>query len=193
MGATSERDLREQEVVKGLLGRGGTVLGIAAMAHARGHRTMVGRWSALSRETRAAVEQVLGVLEQTRDFDIIHCAVMKTMSNEKVVAPPKWAKAIAQDPEILARLGSALNDASVKPALGQGDRALTPRQKGLAAMAVALCRNQDTLLALAESMPEEDASVMMRMARLAQATVAPGEPSSVRGRLRALLKELRGG
>jgi hypothetical protein len=193
MSVTRETDPRVQNVVKGLLGRGGAALGIAAMAHARGHRTMAGKWSALSLEMRAAVEQVLGVLEKSTDLDVVRYAVMKTMSNEQVAAPPKWAKAIVQDPELLAQLGSDLDDALLNAAIGRGGHALTPRQRGMAGMAVALCRNQDTLMALAEGMPGGDGRAMMRMARLAQATVAPGEPSSMRRRLRALLKERQSG
>ena len=189
MGEENETDNREQEVLKGLLGRGGTALGIAAMAHARGHSTSDCKWSSLSREITAAAEQVLWVLEDSPDFDMVHLAVMKAMSEDKVAALPKWALPLGQDPELVTRLGDALDEALLNPAIGSGDRPLTPRLKGLAGVAVALCRNQDTLSALAEKLPKADSRVMVRMARLAGATVGPGEPSSMRARLRAMLKE----
>jgi hypothetical protein len=154
---------------------------------------MVDRWSALSRELSAAVEQVLRFLEETPDFEVVQSAVLKTMSGEQVAAEPKWTRSICRDPEILYRAGGALDDTFLTPALGKRVSKLTPRIKGLAGMAVALCRNQDTISTLAEKLPKEDARLMVRMARLAQATVGPGEPSTMRGRLRALLGELEGG
>ena len=70
-----ERGSPEHEIVKGLLGRGGAILGLAAVAHAAGRRAASGRWSVLSHDIVGAVEQVLLFLENVTDFDIVECGL----------------------------------------------------------------------------------------------------------------------
>jgi hypothetical protein len=56
---------------------------------------------------------------------------------------------------------------------------------------VAFCRSRDTLKAIAGHLPPADADAVLRMSRLAQATVSSGEPSRMRAELKRRLKELK--
>lgn len=184
---------REHDIVKGLLGRGSTALALAAVAHSAGRRASSGEWSVLGLDMVAAAEQVLAFLEKKPDFRIVQRAVTRAVTQESLAAIPGWAKPLCSQPDAFSYLGNSMADVWARPALGSRRQNPSPRLKGMAVTALGFCRNQDTLLALARQLPEEEERVIRRMGRLAQANASPGEPSLARAKIRRLLKEHESG
>lgn len=180
----------DARLAKGLLGRGGAMLTLAAAAYARGHRAGRDKWFALSPQMIASVEQVLFVLEGSVPPGYLAAAVERAMDGHPVTAIPRWARPIADHGDALPELGRALQEPLTAKALPPKTRDLDDRARGLAGLAVAFCRSRDTLKAIAACLPPEDADAVLRMARLAQATVSSGEPSRMRAALKRRLKEL---
>ncbi len=173
--------MSNREAVSRLLGRGGRVLVTAAVAHSRGHRAGASRWNVLSRENIAATDQILRVIEDGVDPRDMAVAIESAMGKEPATAPPSWANRVWDEPGIISEIGAAVGDSILRPAT-VGDR-----EKGLAALAIAICRSMDGAEALAARLPAGDGEQFLRMARLAQATVEAGEPSGMRSRIRVFL------
>ena len=173
--------MSNRDAVSRLLGRGGRVLAIAAVAHARGYRAGANRWNVLSRENIAATEQILRVIEDGVDPRDMAVAIESAMGKEPATAPPSWASRVWAEPDIIPVIGAVVDDPILPLATGDD------REKGLAALAIAMCRSMDGVEALAARLRGGDGEQLLRMARLAQATVEAGEPSEMRSRIRALL------
>ncbi len=167
------------------------MLTLAATARARGRRAARDRWYALCPQMIAAAEQVLLVLEGGVAPELLTVAVQKAMTDEPVTAVPKWALPLTEHPESIALLGKDIDQRLIRAALPSETPSLDEHSIGLAALAVAFCRSQDSLRALAGHLPEGDARTVLRRARLAQATVSAGEPSKTRGELKRRMRELR--
>ena len=153
----------------------------AAVAHARGYRAGANRWNVLSEENIAATDQILRVIEDgvaPRDMAV---AIESAIEKKPATAPPSWANRVWAEPDVIPEIGAAVDDSILPSAAGDD------REKGLAALAIATCRSLDGAEALAVRLPGEDDEKLLRMARLAQATVEAGEPSEMRSRIRALL------
>ncbi|MCP4604002.1 MAG: hypothetical protein GY847_26355 [Proteobacteria bacterium] len=176
-----------------LLGRGSKILGLAALAHARGQRAGTGPWHTLSKEIVAASEEVLEALEQEPDPTLLEAVIRAAMAPNPATAAPTWAETLWRDPLALSRVGTAVDSERLAPALGPKCNNSSDRQKGLAALAVALSRSIDGLRALAENLPEEDRDAVVRMASLAAVVVEPGEPTRMRADIRKIIKEEIGG
>ncbi len=180
---------RQRRVAR-LLGRGGQALGLAATAHARGQRGGRGPWYVLAPETIAAAEQVLVALEEGGDPESLELAVGAAMATAPATAAPSWAAASWSAPGALDRIGRAVTDAAIAPALPHRSASaadLDDRARGLAALAVALGRSVDGVQALAARLPAADGRLLLRMAGVAGARVAPGDPSRMRAWLKAEL------
>ncbi len=179
--STSNRD-----AVSRLLGRGGRVLVTAAVSHARGARAGATRWNVLAPENVAATEQILRVIEDGVDPRDMAVAIESAMGEKPATAPPSWANRVWAEPDVISKIGAAVDDPILSHRTG---RASTPtdREKGLAALAIAMCRSMDGAEALAARLCKGDGEQLLRMARLAQATVEAGEPSGMRSKIRALL------
>ncbi len=184
---------REHDIIKGLLGRGSGTLALAAVAHTAGRRSASGAWAVLGLDIVAAAEQVLAFLEKGPDFQIVQRAVTRAITQESPAAIPPWAKPLYEQPDAFSFLGNTVDDVWALRALGPRRKNPSPRLKGMAIAALAFCRNQDTLTALARQLPEEEERAIRRMARLAQANTNPGEPSAARAKIRRLLKERESG
>jgi len=152
-----------------LLSRGGRILGLAAVAYARGQRAGTGPWYALPAETVAAVEEVLLVLENEEDPELLEAVVCAALSPEPSTAAPSWAEPLWRDPAALTEVGRAVDDELTKPVLGSGEANPPPRLKGMAALAMALCRSPDGLAALAARLPGDEGPEVVRLACLAGA------------------------
>jgi hypothetical protein len=172
-----------------LLRRGGLVLGLAALAHARGRRAGQGAWHVLPAETAAAAEEVLAVIEAGPGPAGLARAVRAAMGPEPATAAPSWAAPAWKEEDALDRLGEALGRNEVAAALGPADRAPPARRRALAALAVALSRSPDAAAAVAGRFGASDRDALVRMACLAGAVVGPGEPSRMRARIRMLFEE----
>ncbi|MDD5306201.1 MAG: hypothetical protein PHU25_02660 [Deltaproteobacteria bacterium] len=172
-----------------LLRRGGRILGLAALAHARGRRAGEGPWHVLPAETAAAVEEVLAVIEAGPDPESLTRAVRAAMGPQAATAAPSFAARAWENPDALERLGEALDRSDVAAALSPTDHAPSARRKALAALAVALSRSPDAAAAVAERIAASDGDALARMACLAGAVVGPGEPSRMRARIRRILEE----
>jgi hypothetical protein len=169
-----------------LLARGGRALGIAAIAHARGQRAHGGPWHALSRDLAAAAEQILCELEADAPPDALAAAVGAAMGESPAAAEPAWTAPLARDPEAFACAGRAAA-ASWPP----GFPIPAPdddHRRGVAAVALALCRSTDAVRSLAGKLGAEDGRALVRTARLCQALAHPGEPSAMRATIRAALE-----
>jgi len=169
-----------------LLARGGRALGIAAVAHARGQRAQKGPWHVLSRDIAAAAEQILGELETEVTPSALSAAIGAAMGETPATAEPAWATPLARDPEAFARLGRAA--AASWPAGFPIEEPEGERERGVALVALALCRSVDAVRALAVKLAAEDGLALVRTARLYQAVARPGEPSAVRAAVRAALE-----
>ncbi len=172
-----------------LLGRGGRILGLAALAHAQGRRQGAEPWHVLPADTVAAAEEVLLALEEELDPALLEAVIRAAMSEKPATAAPSWAEPLWRDPGALSRVGAAVDSKRLAPAFGPRLPDPSDREKGLAALAVALCRSVDGLRALAERLPEEDRDLALRMTYLAGVTVEPGDPSRMRAEMRRILKE----
>jgi len=190
-----EKADHKQRAIGRLLGRGGQTLGLAATAHARGQRAGDGPWHVLAPQLVAAAEQVLGVLAEENDPDSLSSAVGAAMGAAPATAAPSWAGDLWRDPELLARLGCAVPPDALAPALpvqwsgtAEPVEALDHRERGLAAVAVALGRSVDGVEALAAELAPAEGERLIGMATLAGSQVAPGEPSRMRSWLKEWIK-----
>ncbi len=189
MGNAQSKASSLQLDARRLLGRGGRTLGLAAIAHARGQQSGRGPWHVLSADTIAAAEEVLSALEQQPDPVLLEAAVRAAMSPKPATAAPTWAAPLWRDPMMLSRVGASLETSQLSSALGLKQTDPSDREKGLAALAVALSRSLDALRAFADYLPEDDRDCVFRMGCLASVSVEPGEPSGLRARLRHVLKK----
>ncbi len=189
MGNTKSKAGSLQLDARRLLGRGGRTLGLAAVAHARGQQPGQGPWHVLSADTIAAAEEVLSALAQQPDPALLEAAVRAAMGPKPATAAPSWAAPLWRDPMMLSRVGALFETSQLSSALGPKQTDPSDREKGLAALAVALSRSLDALRAFAEYLAEDDQDSVFRMGCLASVSVEPGEPSELRTELRRLLKE----
>jgi len=169
-----------------LLARGGRALGIAAVAYARGQRAQKGPWHVLSPEIAAAAEQILGELEAEVPAQALAAAVGAAMGEAPATAEPAWTAPLVHHPDEFARVGR--NAAAIWPSDFPLDSPDGDRERGLALVALALCRSVDAARALAAQLGAEDGRALVRSARLYQALARPGEPSAVRAAVRAALE-----
>jgi hypothetical protein len=172
-----------------LLGRGGEALGLAAVAHARGQWAGRGPWFVLTPELSGAAEEILASLEERPSPRLLRTVIKAVMRDKPATAAPGWATPLVDDQSILSGLGASIEIEKLRPALGTLAGDLTAQQKGLAAFAVALCRNLDSLYALAELLPREYREQFTRMGTLAHVLVEPGDPMNMRADLKERLKE----
>jgi hypothetical protein len=186
---TADSDSERTDAAR-LLSRGGRILAVAALAHIGGQRAGQGPWHTLPPETISAAEEILYLLGRTGNPTVLEAVVRAAMAPEPATAAPKWAKPLWREPSSISRLGSSIDKKRLVPALGPRYGGPSNREKGLAAVAVALCRSSDGLQALAERLPEKDGSELKRMASLAQALVEPKEPTAMRAEVRRLLKDM---
>jgi hypothetical protein len=165
------------------------MLGLAATAHARGQRAGAGPWHVLSRSTVAVAEQLLRALEECPDSRTVAAAVSAAMAAGPVTAAPSWAATVWERPGELERIGESIAAEDLAPAFpaGADARRADVRTRGLAALAVALCRGLDGVLALGAKLGEADREQLVAMARLAAVQVDPGAPTRVRGRIRGVV------
>ena len=179
----------QHSVIKGLLGRGGSSLLTATIARSRGIEMGTHRWQALSPDLIASVEQVLGCLSQSMPVDWLEMTIRRTLIGEEVAAVPEWLTPVYRSPEALSFVGGAVTREEVSCALGIRAHHPSERYLGLAAVAVALSRMQDTLDTLSRRLNHEDGNLIVRMGRLAGVTIQSGEPTRMRRRVRLLLRE----
>lgn len=190
MDEVAEREYRHQETLKGLLARGGAALTLAVVAHSkiiedRGREP----WQVLSPEIVAAAEQAYAALAVDPDPALLALALQSALCRRPMTALPEWMAPITREPACVSYLGRHVQDSKLTPALGRLRSASSDREKGLAALALALCRRQDTLRTLASRLPETtDARLLTRMGLLAYVLAVPGEPSAMRGEVRKLIK-----
>lgn len=168
------------------LRRGGTALALAAVAHAKGRLPRGERWHVLAPELAAAAEEVLAEIAAGARPEVLETAVRAAMDEKPSTAPPAWARALVGSPAALSRVGRGADPGDLAPALGRRAGTAEDRLKGLAALALALCRSLDALAAAAALLSEEDGRALVRMGHLAAATAEPGAPS----RMRAAVKRL---
>ncbi len=173
-----------------LLARGGRILGLAALAAARGQRAGSGDWHVLSADTTAAADQVLSALEELAGSPPASAAVAAAMSEQPATAPPSWSEPLLSGEVRLETAGRAIPSEDVEAALGRDDGGDDPRTRALAALGLALCRSPDAVRAAAARLEGEDPERLNRMSRLAQVRSAPGGPSRVRRELRRAVEKL---
>jgi hypothetical protein len=170
-----------------LLARGGRAFGLAAIAHARGRRAGLEPWHLVSRDLAAAADQILAELEAAVPDDALAAAIGAAMGEAPATAEPSWTAALLADPEAFARVGSAA--AASWPASSPFHMPDGDRERGIAAVAFALCRSIDSARALAAKLGAEDGVALVRAARLCGAIARPGEPSAMRAIVRTALEE----
>ncbi|MFO8074287.1 MAG: hypothetical protein R6V85_20690 [Polyangia bacterium] len=173
-----------------LLARGGRILGLAALAAARGRRAESGRWHVLSADTAAAADQVLSALEDLAGSPRFSAAVAAAMSEQPATAPPSWSEPVLSGEVPLEAAGRRISRGDIGAALGRGDDGGDPRTRALAALGLALCRSPDAVRAVGARLGGDDSEMLERTSRLAQARSAPGDPSRIRRELRAAIERL---
>jgi hypothetical protein len=146
----------------------------------------MGPWHVLSRDIAAAAEQILGELEIEVPPSGLAAAVGAAMGESPATAEPAWTAPLARDPEAFGRVGRVA--ASSWPAGFPIAAPDAEHERGVALVALALCRSVDTARALAGRLGAEDARTLVRSARLYQAVARPGEPSAARAAVRAALE-----
>ena len=127
------------------------------------------------------------MLEQTKDQSAIEQAVQAAMGPDPATASPSWAEPLWRNSDAFERLGAAFDADRLARASGQGKNLASDREKGMAAVAVALCRSLDSLRALSLKLPEQDQDRIVRAGYLAQVVARPGEPSKVRAEVKRIL------
>jgi hypothetical protein len=184
-----ETDFVHRDVLERLLGRGSTMLTLAVVAYSRGFRpATVGQWNVLSKEMQAAAEQILSAVASNPFPKVLEQALTFALAPLSETAVPSWLSPIYRDPSALSAVGRAFETARLTASLGEQRIAPSDREKGLAAVALALCRLQDTLASLSRRLPSvEEAVRLMRMGRLAYVRAGGGEPSAARTEIRKLL------
>jgi hypothetical protein len=190
MAGDIEKDNPQHDMLKALLGRGGAMLTLAAVAYSRGYRPeTVGQWVVLSKEMQAQAEQILSAVARNPFPEVLEQALECALTSSSQTALPSWLLPIYREPSALSFIGCNMEIQKLHASLGNVRSAPSDREKGLAATALALCRLQDTLHSLSRRMPSfEDERMLMRMGRLAYVRAAGGEPSAMRAEIRRLLK-----
>ncbi len=189
MNGIEEKVSRHREALRELLARGGAALTLAVISFsnrdANGEREP---WSVLSPELIAGAEQIGAAVAACEAEEALALAVQSALAPART-ALPEWLTPTLTEPKCLSFVGRNTGDFDLLAALGPGRVASSDRERGLAALALALCRRQDTLLTLASRLPESsETRLLIRMGRLANVTAAPGEPSKLRSALRRRLK-----
>jgi hypothetical protein len=169
-----------------LLARGSRTLGIATLAHARGD----GRWYVLSPESIAATEEILSYLKQKPESVVLEAVIGAALAPEPATRPPSWSEPLFNKPPMIERIGARTHESQLRAALGARHASPSNRRKGLAALAIGLCRSLDSLGALAENLPDADGIELTRMGYLAHTLVEPGEPSTMRSDIRRIMNEV---
>lgn len=175
---------------RSLLSRGGRPLGLAAVALAKGQRPGEGPWYALAPDLVNATEKALAALERERDPAVLSAALSAALGPEPAGGAPDWIGTIDR---------AALGELSGAPALADPPLAVRSEcdgtvARGLWSLAMAFCRNPDTVAAVAGRLePAVMGELFVRWSRLAGVTARPGEPSRLRRRLRALVAGERSG
>ena len=188
MHSGEKTDSGAREVLKGLLGRGGASLTLAVAS----------RWAVengepevsayLLPELRAAAAQAGKALDANPPDDVLEEALACALRPRPAVTLPDWVKTVVRNPREISRIGQRFSG-SLHAALGVHCPSPSARERGLAALALSLCRQQDTLRTLADFLPVPAEGVLLeRMARLAAVLASPGEPSSARAAVRRILK-----
>jgi hypothetical protein len=170
--------------VSKLLARGGRAFGLAAVAHARGQRAGQGPWHALSRDAIEAAERILDALEGGVSPGGLAAAIAMSMGDGPATAEPAWTRALVGDPASFARIGRGVDWPNGFPIANPAKDA----ERGIALVALALCRSVDAARALGGKLPGGEGEALVRWARLMQAVARPGEPSAVRGAVRGALE-----
>lgn len=147
------------------------------------------KWHALSPDLIASVEQVLGYLRQPTPVDWLEMAIRQTLIGEPIASVPDWLAPVYRSPDAFSYIGRKVSREEVLPALGIRAHHPSERYLGLAAVAIAFSRMQDTLDTLSRHLNREDSHLLVRMGRLAGVTVQSGAPTRMRRRVRLLLKE----
>ncbi len=185
MTAEKEQNVGAEE----LLARGSRILGIAALAHARGN----GHWYVLSPEIVAATNDILGYLEAQPDSALLEAVVGAALAPKPATRPPSWSKQLTGNPPAIEQLGAMTDEAQLQAALGSSCSSPSNHLKGLAAVAIGLCRSIDSLEAFAQNLSSQDRTALMRMGYLAQTLVQPGDPSTMRSFIRRIVNEASNG
>jgi hypothetical protein len=180
---------RRQIDAKRLLGRGGRIFGLAAVAHANGRRAGEGDWNVLCPQITTAAEEVLLHLEGGVDVELLEGVVSAALGDVPAVASPAWALPLVRDPGLLSRVGTAFEEDDLRSALGPDLSNPSGRDKGLAALAVGFAHSRDSLRALVVDFSSEDRAIVLRMACLASVTVVPKEPSRIRNKIKQIVKQ----
>ncbi len=181
--------LPKQDSLKALLSRGGAILAAAVAAYSRGITPNTPKqWSVLSPSNRAAIEEILEVLSLGVSHLDLKQALQSSFSKYPNTSLPLWIVPVYQEENILSVIGQNWKTSDLKIALGVSRSNPSDREKGLAAVAIALCRLHDTLLTLSYRLPSEEGSLLIRMGRLAGVLAEPSFPSNFRNRIKIILK-----
>jgi hypothetical protein len=110
------------------------------------------------------------------------------MGPKPATAAPPWTAQLLAREGALSRVGNRIDPLELAPALAPGVTAadLSARVRGLAALAVGLCRSSDRIDAVCRELAPDEQRVLRRMSRLAGVRVEPGQPTRVRREIRSL-------
>jgi len=188
MSDSDSRSDHDQLQAARLLARGARILGLSAVAWSRGQRSSRGPWYVLGPHSVAAAEEILQVFEENIEPNLLEAVVKAAMDHRPATVAPSWCAPLERDPELLDILGRELRDPLPSDIFGRQNRSPSHRERGMAALALALCRSLDGLRSLALKLPDSDADRLLRMGHLAQVTVGPGEPTRIRSLVKQVLK-----
>lgn len=150
--------------------RGGTVLTLAAVSCARGTWN---QWHALSPQLAHAACEIVDTLRRDDNASRLAGTLAAALDNTPTAPMPDYLATVGD--ETLVPLGKAI-PVSWPPPEGTP---LANREAGLAILAIACCRNTDVVHKLASHLSEDNETALIRMARLAAATVRPGAPRAI--------------
>ena len=132
----------------------------------------------------------MGHLAREQTQEETAAALASAMKPHPSVQTPNWTRPLLQTPELIGRLGEMVT-VNWPP----GDPSGVPLAKehaGLAALAIALCRNPESAQAVALELDPTAGQELLYKTQLAQSLVQPGDPSRMRRQLKtqiALLLE----
>ncbi len=183
---------QQNETASRLLRRGGQVFGLALMAHLHEAPGGSHRWYALTPDTRAAAEEIRPALAASPDPQVVEAVIRASMSPGPAVSPPAWCRPLWDVPGLLRRVGGAFSEDELTNALGPFCDGASDRAKGIAALALSLCRSLDGLYAAAAHFEDNDGTELVRRGHLAHNTAEPGQPSGAGEKIRKVIEEVLG-
>ena len=169
--------------IPGFLTKGSLILGITAFSQAN----RIDSWEMLGPALRQPVKKLSNQLKTSEDVVQMAKAVIVATTGSIERTLPSWVLRCVESPETLTSLGHRLSFSWPPGSENVSQKGL---EGGILALATALCRNSDVVLATASLIPEPLQQTFRDGAAVAAVLAAPGVPSRMRNRIKTHMAEL---